>query len=864
MELIERGSFLVELQSQLTQIETGEGHCVFVSGEAGMGKTTLIKTFCKALGNEHTVLLGTCDALFAPRPLAPLYDILLQLGHSLPENSADIVDRTAFFSGIFRELNNRKRTSLLVFEDVHWADEATLDFIKFLARRITQLKCLFICTYRDDEIHARHPLRGVLGQLNPDSLTRMQLTPLSRQAVHKLADEKGYDAEQVYSIAGGNPFYVNEILLSDSQGVPDSIKEAVLAVYNRMDEVTKEAWQLLSVIPDGLELTRLIQVDPSWHEAIGNSIERKVLVINNNKLFFKHELYRRTIEVSLSPFKRVALNRQLLDLFLTTFEQEGEIERIVHYAKNALENKLVVQYAPLAARQASLVGAHIEAAKLYFTAIEYAEVQEGDQLVELYEAYAYECYLTNQVKEAIIYQTKALKVWQDKKEIEKTGDSLRFLSRLWWFEGKREEAEKYGKQAVEILAPQPYLRAKAMAFSNMSQLTLFSNELAACVEWGNRAIGIAKGIGDDEILCHALNNVGCAQWKVWSSEEPGKKLLMESLEIALKNSFHEYAARAYSNISSCAVSSKEYAAANRFLEEGIAYCEERDLDSSNGYKLYLKSRVLMETGDWEKATVVVKDLLANPLAGTVRVGALVILATIKIRRGEADPLPYLLEAKSIAFTTKEYHRILHMMIAVFEYEWMMGRRLLTEEEVKAGIDLIQTVDNIFLNSEFAFWLKKSRQTVINLPDLYEPYKLLQAGKATMAARFWGRKACSFEQALALFEGDEGDKREAFLLFQQLGAEAVCQKVKMEMRANGIKRIPRGIRESTKTNPAQLTNREMDILQLLKRGIQNKEIAGVLFISPKTVDHHISSILFKLDVNSRSKAVMEGVRLGILQ
>ena len=85
-----------------------------------------------------------------------------------------------------------------------------------------------------------------------------------------------------------------------------------------------------------------------------------------------------------------------------------------------------------------------------------------------------------------------------------------------------------------------------------------------------------------------------------------------------------------------------------------------------------------------------------------------------------------------------------------------------------------------------------------------------------------------------------------------------------MRSGGIKKIPRGLRESTKTNPAQLTNRELDILQLLQKAVQNKEIAQTLFISPKTVDHHISSILFKLDVNSRVKAVGEAIRLGILK
>ena len=134
----------------------------------------------------------------------------------------------------------------------------------------------------------------------------------------------------------------------------------------------------------------------------------------------------------------------------------------------------------------------------------------------------------------------------------------------------------------------------------------------------------------------------------------------------------------------------------------------------------------------------------------------------------------------------------------------------------------------------------------------------------MTAEFWEQKGCPFEKAFALFEGTEDDKINALLIFQQLGADAVYEKIKMEMRVGGIKKIPRGLRESTRTNPAQLTNRELDVLQLLKHGVQNKEIAETLFISTKTADHHVTNILFKLDVNSRLKAVNEAVRLGILK
>lgn len=865
MELIERDGFLRSLETIFESVTKGEGHCLLLSGEAGIGKTSLIKSFYKEKKDNCKIYQGTCDALFTPRPLAPVYDIIWQIEHDTKENGLHNVDRSLLFNQLFNGLEQLKKPVIIIIEDIHWADEATLDFIKFFARRIGRLHCLFILSYRDNEILDNHPLRNVLGQLPSDSLTRLQLQPLSRQAVEKMAEVRGYKGENVFTISGGNPFYVTEILASYSPGVPENIKDAILSVYHKQEKGTKNAWEICSVIPEGLEINRFGKIKSSWDQGMDHCFALQIIIIKNNRVVFKHELYRRTIEGSLSPFKRIALNKKMLELFLDSFEAEGEIERIVQYAKNANENKLVVKYAPIAAAKAACVGAHIEASKLFLTAIEYSDGSDADEMVSFYESYAYECYLTNQIKEAIIYQGQALKAWQKKNEMEQAGNCLRFLSRLWWFDGNRQEAEKYAKQAVEILASQPASKAKAMAYSNMAQLKMVSDETSECLEWGNKAIDMANEIKDDEILCHAMNNVGSVLWKNRSTKEQGKEMLLGSLDIALKNSFHEHVARAYSNIGSIYLLLKEYELTRQVLEESINYCEERNLDSSKNYQFYLKARIFLETGDWQKAYSIAENLLSSPSqVGSVKIGALAVMAIIKVRRGEDDALVYLNEAKLLAIKTKEHSRIIRVMIVELEYEWLTGKKRITEEELKLSIGLAQSVDNNSLNSEFAFWLQNVRKIELPLPELYEPYKLLREGKIRSAAAFWEAKGCPYEKAFALFSGNEDDMKNALLIFQQLGADAVYEKIKMEMRAVGIKKIPRGLRESTKANPAQLTNRELDVLHLLQKGIQNKEIAGTLFISPKTADHHISSILFKLDVKSRAKAVTEAVRLGILK
>jgi ATP/maltotriose-dependent transcriptional regulator MalT len=864
MELIERAVFLALLQAKFENVTEGEGHCILISGEAGIGKTSLVRAFCRERKNDCNIYQGTCDALFSPRPLAPLYDIAWQLGTDLESSNSD-ADRAGLFTRFLHEVASQKQTTIIVFEDIHWADEATLDFIKFFARRIIQIPCLFILTFRDDEIHSRHPLRTVLGQLPPDSFTRVQLTPLSREVVEKMAGEKGYSGGDVYAISGGNPFYVNEILASYSPGVPDNVKDSILSIYNRLDEKTKQVWQILSVMPTGFEIKYLEKMEPCYAQAIETCLDAKILIPKNGLIYFKHELYRRTIESSLSPFLRVSLNKRILDLFLENFEERQETERIIHHAKNANEYELVVHYVPMAAKKAACVGAHIEASKLYLSAIEYYQGQDKDVLIRFYELYAYECYLTNQIKEAVIYQTKALNIWREKGDAEKIGNCMRFLSRLWWFDGNRKQAEKYGNEAIEILSDQPASSAKAMAFSNMSQLKMLSGESVECIFWGTRAIEMAQELGNDEILSHALNNVGTVQMEIKASQQKGLRLLQQSLDIALKNSFHEHAARAYVNIVSNAVKIKDYELAKKTMVAGMSYCEKRNLDSWSAYMLGHKVRVEFEVGNWDEACLVAESLIKNEgQSPIVKIGALAALATIKMRRGDTDVFPLLAEAKSKAFEAMELQRIIPALVALLEYEWITGSVVIEKAAIDSAISMVERMGNVYENNEFAFWLLKARKQKVPLKELYEGYQVYNPTVAMKAADLWAQLGCPYEQALALFEGDELEKRKAIAIVQELGADAVYQKMKLEMRSCGIKNIPRGQRKSTRSNSARLTERELDVLQLLKEGMQNKEIAARLFISAKTVDHHISAILFKLEVSSRAKAVQEAISLNIIK
>lgn len=865
MELIERDGPLTLLQSRFDDIAEGEGHCIILNGEAGIGKTALVRAFCQQKRPLTNIYLGTCDALFTPRPLAPFYDIIWQIWGDEWKKEGNLEDRVDLFTQFFHRLSSRKDATIIVFEDIHWADEATLDFIKFLARRITRIHCLFILTYRDDEVHSLHPLRDLVGQLPSHSFTRLQPAPLSRPAVDRMAAAKGFSGEDVYTISGGNPFYVNEILASYSPGIPDNIKDSILSVYHRLDEPTKQVWEILSVLPTGLEVEYLGQLTPEHTTALAPSLETRILLLKDGRLFFKHELYRRTIETSLSPFLRIDLNKKILQLFRNSFEKNREIERIIHHAKNANEHALVVRYAPIAALQASSLGAHIEASKLYFSAIEYYQDNDKEKLAGFYASYAYECYLTGRIEEAIIYQTRASHIWEEKGDIERLGNTLWFLSRLWWFNGHRRHAERHAQQAIDLLADRPSSTAKAMAFSNMSQLKMLSDKTVECIYWGDQAIAIAKELDNEEILCHALNNVGTVQMRIPANKQKGIDWLQQSLRIALKHGYQEHAARAYTNMGGDSVRIRDYPFATKILEEGLRYCEERELGSWQTYMLSWKARLLLDTGRWDEAARIAGDLIRKgERASIIKVGALLVVGTIKMRKGDPDALSLLQEAKTRAFESMELQRTLPALAAVLEYEWITGENILEKKEIEYAIGLIGQPGLLHESSQFDFWLSRVRGQQVPMYEMEKDYRADNPEMALDAAASWQRLGCPYEQALFLFEGDDNAKREAISIIHQLGATPVYEKMKAGMRTSGITGIPRGMRKTTQANPALLTDRELGILRLLKEGLQNKEIGSRLFISAKTVDHHISSILFKLDVNTRVKAVQEATRLGIVK
>jgi DNA-binding CsgD family transcriptional regulator/Tfp pilus assembly protein PilF len=860
--LLERQAYLDVLGETLRDVAESGGRIALVSGEAGIGKTSLLEQFEFVYGKTHAVLWGACDALFTPAPLAPLHDIAGRMRHPLGDLLLREAPRGLIFSTLLHELRDASAPVILIFEDVHWADEATLDLIKYLGRRIQQTSALFILSYRDDEVRTGHPLWLVLGDLPTRLTRRLSLPPLTEQSVARLAGQaSGAAARDLFLITGGNPFFVTEALASSAAGLPTTVRDAVLTRAARLSSGAREILDVVAIAPARLERWALDALAPSA-PGLDECVEAGMLRLDDTAVAFRHELARQAIEVALSPEWARSLHRRALEALMGQTEHPFPTARLVHHALHAGDAELIVRFAPIAAQEAVAQGAHREAAVQYATALRFADALPLEQRATLHEQLAYECYLTSQIERAVEARSAALAICRQLAERERIGRNLRWLSRLVWFLGQEASAIGYAEEAIALLQTVPPGRELAWACSNRAQLYMIAEQAAKAEQWGQRAITLAEELGDHEILAHALNNVGTAL--LHAGDERGRPLLGRSLELALKHDFEEHAARAYSNLASCAINAYDYARAADYLQDGISYCVERDLDSWRLSMTAWRARFRLEQGDWAGAdedTALVLGTYSSTAAS--RLPALAVRGYLRARRGDLGAEALLQNTLDLALETQELQRIAPMIAAHAEVAWLHGDLASRQAEIERVFALAQARHYSRAQGELGYWLWRAGALNQLPPECDSPYALQIAGDWRGAADAWERLGCPWERALALLDGDATALQEALEIARRLGAYPLTQVILKRLRKQGVRGVPRGPRASTQRNPAGLTNREVELLALVAEGLSNPQIAARLSISAKTVDHHVSAAMGKLNAHSRAQAVVSAYRLGAL-
>jgi predicted ATPase/DNA-binding CsgD family transcriptional regulator len=853
VDLLERDEYLSALDEALRHATTGHGRLALVSGEAGIGKTSLVERFLGRRQTSVRTLWGACEALFTPRPLGPLYDIAQQAQTPLRAALEGDTNRAILFAAVLDELAHAAAPTVMVIEDIHWADEATLDLIKYLSRRLQGLAVLLVLTYRDEEISAQHPLRLVLGDLPTEIVTRLWLAPLSPQAVTTLALAAAWaPADALYAVTGGNPFYVTEALASPTSAVPVTVRDAVLARAGRLAAGPRALLDVAAVVPGRAEQWLIEAIRPSAPDEIDACAHSGMLMVEDDWICFRHELARRAVESALTETRRRALHAQVLAALLARQRDSAQVARLVHHASHAHDRETVLRFAPEAASQAAMQSAHREAAAHYASALRYADGLSPAQRAGLLEKHSYECYLTGQFAEALVASESALAIWRATDETEKIGHDLRWLSRLSWFLGQRADAERYGAEAIRLLERLPPSHELAMALSNMSQLAMLREDVTGARRWGGRAIALADALQDMEILSHALNNVGTAE--LLANDARGHVRLTRSLSVALGHGFEEHAARAYINLASGYEQRHRHEMAAVYVEEGLAYCAEHDLDAWGRYLLGVRATASFRHGNWQSAAEDAAVVLrAQSASKPSRLQAWIVTAWLRVRLGDPGAAALLDEALEVALKTAEIQRIGPLYAARAEMAWLRGAHAQCQVEAHAGYLLARQHANEWIRGELAYWRWRAGGPVAPPEQVAEPFALSMAGDWRAAAAAWEALESPYEQALALMNGDESAQRAALAIFERLGAAPAADITRQRLRASGVRGLPRGPRPATQANPAGLTPRQLEVLVLMAEGLRNAEIAERLSTTSKTVEHHITAILAKLNARSRSEA-----------
>lgn len=861
MTLLERDAPLSQLENRLRDVAGGTGHVVLLSGEAGIGKTSVIA----ALAERHPeakLWWGACDALQTPHPLAPLQDIARSAGVRFRPLLAADADRADLFESVLSELQDADRPTLMVIEDAHWADAATLDLLKFIGRRIDRLPCLLIVSYRDDEVDSTHALRGLMGSLPTRVATRLQLSRLSAEAVNRLARSALRSPANIHAITHGNPFFVVELLRHGSTGVPHGVQDLVLARYARLGVAAQEIVRLACVVPTRIERWLVDSLLDPPLEALEECFNSGLLLATGSSLSFRHELARVAIESSLSATLAQALHAQVLASLERNSTESVSLARLVHHAAHAADSAAVLRLAPEAARQAQQRRAHKESAAHLRTALDHAQSLSAADHAQLLDWYSYECYLTDHITEAFDARLASKQLWHSIGDGIREGDTLRWLSRLSWYNGQTHAAGDYAALAIQVLEAMPPGRELAMAYSNRSQLDMLAGQSGEALGWGHKALDLASAVGDIEVQIHALNNIGTA--RLDEGLEAGREDLEKSLRLALQGGYEEHAARAYTNLAYESIMSRTFDRALDYLAAGITYCEEHDLDSWTHYMSAYRAEAWLSKGDWDRAADLADAVLAaTHVAPISQITALVVLGRIRARRGDPDSKRLLDQALQLALPAGNMTRIGAVAAARAEVAWLAGDIHLAG--VEASVAARQETARRhawWINGELALWLHRAGKLEAPPLDCPTPFVLEMEGRWREASAAWQALGCPYETACALLGGDTDAQREALEIFERLGARPAAERVRRQLGAAGVRGLRRGQRAATKANPHELTPREMQVLALLCEGLSNARIADRLSRSVRTVDHHLAAVFAKLEVTTRAQAIAAAMALGI--
>jgi DNA-binding CsgD family transcriptional regulator len=860
--ILERDAELSALADAVQAAASGHGSAVLINGEAGIGKSSLVDALRARLPAEGRMFVGYCDDLATPRTLGPFRDLVGSVGAEFSRAVTDGGDRDRMLAALRAELDWAEHPTVLAIEDIHWADDATLDALRYLIRRIADLPAVLVLTYRDDEADRGGALYSLLGEASRSSHVRhLALRRLSHEAVRRLSAGSPVTADNLFALTSGNPFFVGELLASaQGEHVPRTIVDAVMARVRQLDAPVQDVLEQLAVVPSTLErwlVDALVPDGPGGVAALAAAEQGGLLTVSARRISFRHELTRRAITSSVPSARLMALNRRVLAALV---ERGGsDVSRIVHHAAQAGDEDAIVRYGPAAGRDAARAGAHREAVAHLGLVLEHAHRFPAAERAGLLEQFAIECYTSGAAEEkAVGAQQQAVDLNRTQGDPRALGSSLRWLSRMHWWAGDRSGAEQAGREAVDVLERAADTRLLALALSNQSQLCMLAHRLPDSITYGERAVALARQVNDAAIISHALANIGTSKCSL--GDPAGERTLDEALRIALGAGDVEEASRACVNIVWVMLDWFRLDEAESCLMPGIALAEEAEFLGFLSYMRLEQARIEFSRGRWDEAARLAEAGLDAQTP--TRCTALMLLGRVLARRGHPDAASLLGRAWELAAKVDELQRTGPAAAARAEAAWLHGDQAAVHDIAAPVYEEAVRLGDQPHAAELGHWLAKTGHRV--QPQGDHPYAVQAAGRWREAAALWEAAGCPYEHAAALAESPDPEHLlTALATLDELGAKPLAAHVRGRLRTLGVTRIPRGPLDETRDNPAGLTTRQIDVVRLIGKGYTNAEIASELVVSVRTVDSHVAAALGKLGAASRREAAARAAELGVL-
>jgi DNA-binding NarL/FixJ family response regulator len=774
----------------------------------------------------------------ASRTLGPLRDAALGTDGPLAAALGDDAPVDRVFDAVLEELAV-ERPSVLVVEDIHWADDATLDVLGFAARRLEPLGAVLVVTLRDDEIDPRHPLQRLLGALAGCPVHRVALPPLSPRAVRTLAAGTGRDAAALHALTGGNPFFVTEALTGPSDAVPASVKDAVLARLRRLDGASREAVEQLSVVPSHLPSELAGPVLGANASALAEAEVVGLVEVRPEGLGFRHELARRAIEDSLPVIRRQALNQAVVEALRA--QPRPDRARVVHHAVEAGDIASLLAVGPSAAREAARAGSHRQALAHYESVVPHLDRLSPREQADVLDDYGWELYNAHRFREAVDAGSEAARLYDRLDQQVDLGLCLVRVSRHQFMAGQTGAAEESARRAVTILEAGGDDAQLAQASLCEGAILALTENPERAVELLERARDLALGSQRHDLVALCLNYLGMARFEC--GEPDGLQHLRDSIAMAIRGGYGEITARGYTNLAELLMRAERLDELERTVADGLAFARERGF-WSHAYNLEVhRCLLLLRGGDWRAAEAglwELVDTVDDP--GMLYAYSVPWLGRLLARRGDPRADDLLERAWEQAQRDRLLLGFAWAGIARAEWAWLAAAPEVAESVAATLLPRLGHPGTAPFRAELLRFMARAGldlEAPAADPD-GDPYE------------------AALEQALS---GDEQAAADALRALDDLGATAAAHRVRERLRATGA-RVPRGPRAATRDNPAGLTERQLAVLELLRDGLTNAEIAERLVVSVRTIDHHVAAVLGKLGVRSRRDADAAAQKLGV--